>query len=1166
MSRQETIKTYLHAACAPETPEAKFFIQEGAFWLETEKGEHFIDHTEFKEVAFFNALLQCDETTRANLLDIHSLTITIDSRGCYTVSSHPRLRGGGACTSAPAKSGAGHDIATLQVQLASRLASNRSRAAEELARLSAISDIGNEKKILLLETPGLIILLVRLLRDTHAEVRRSITLILMNLATVNYCKIPLGRTRGLLAGLVHLFQDVDVEVRRNASRCLRSLALYYTKVVEVNFVLERKIHDENRALISCTPGAVGGLIRLLADVDARVQDNAARTLGHLACNSREYNALAGYREQILAGMIPLIHHPDLETKKSVVIALGFVAVEDVQASTAIGKEAALITQVVRFLHEPNQDMKRVSAGFISALTKNISNLVLIGGERGAIQGLVLLMGSDDKEARESAVEGLANLAANRDLQFVIRSEGDALTYLVRLLEDGDKTIRGHAVCTLERIANSVEDKVCIGRAGAVPGLVKLIGESDEKQLIAIDVLEKLTMVPENQIILGQLTDVIPALHRLLIMRYDEKIHTAAAIVLRNLFQHDTNKKRLREHPLFVSTLFSILKIGQDLVFYESRDDAGLKIFAVEVLLELPEERVSAVKLSDLYCIDGLIKLARHTNQALSRATLSCLLRLTKDNIDNQTVLSREPELITSLVEIVNRHSELEVRQNACWVLHYIVRSNRNNEDIAKMSGGVVIASCISWLKDGNTIIASRGAIILANLAGKEKNKSLIRVAPGRALTSLVESLASEDAQLRVNALSALLNMTRGYADAQKEVGRISAAIPTLLRLLRDSHVEIKKRAVGILEALANTPDNQISISRHSEAIPSLLQLLSEGDAIVKQYAVGALQNLAKRAENLELFSREAGFIQVLLRLKGDSNAETKKSVAGLLESLFDHFLKLAKKHEASHRYPLAVDAYIEATVIKNVVCAETSALYISKARAVLALFEGLSIGKVTTVECKLAEDSHRQLEQCLSLDRRKDAQITPLLAECTSYIKRFRLELDQRAAQVAIAERAAAKERAWHEALRNLKTRWTSASESSEVLLERYNQLIAEKPTAMEGYLERGAFCWAMSSKVADVEQRKALLQKSKADFERLLRDSPTNREVISLLQQTDQDLRSIMGASSGPAVSRGAERPPAATLTGALSDAQRKRLEEIKATMASKKEAERDGLAYGRR
>ncbi|KAJ4954746.1 hypothetical protein NE237_011529 [Protea cynaroides] len=133
-----------------------------------------------------------------------------------------------------------------------------------------------------------------------------------------------------------------------------------------------------------------------------------------------------------------------------------------------------VEKLVDDLKSQSSEVQTTAAADLRLLAKHNTGNRMIIAQCGAIEPLIPLLYSAEKQTQEHAVTALLNLSINEDNKTLI-AEARAIEPLIHVLKSGNAGAKENAAATLFSLSVLEECKVEIGRSNAVKGLVDLLG-------------------------------------------------------------------------------------------------------------------------------------------------------------------------------------------------------------------------------------------------------------------------------------------------------------------------------------------------------------------------------------------------------------------------------------------------------------------------------------------------------------------------------------------------------------------------------------------------------------------------------------------------------------------------------------------------------------------
>ncbi|KAK3234272.1 hypothetical protein CYMTET_55466 [Cymbomonas tetramitiformis] len=398
-----------------------------------------------------------------------------------------------------------------------------------------------------------------------------------------------------------------------------------------------------------------------------------------------------------------------------------------------------------------------------------------------------------------------------------------------------------AELTVDRKNETIRTR--LAEAGAIPGLVRLLGSSDgHAGDFATQALFHLARSKANRELI-RLAGGIEPLSGLLSSGPASKVLEPALLALINLSNNCApNREAMCTKGKAVQRLSRLLgsgKLNDKLL--------GYAVMLVERLIVTKDSW--AVRLKDVLREAGGIHV---------------FAQLLADS-----VASPESSLVQNLVS----------------VLASVVNNHTENREVVREA--YAIPMLVQVLQAGPALPAVESATAaLASLAtGSTGNKKAIPQAGG--IPQLVRLLSSgEDHAVTKNAVVALMVLTYSHPENRERVRR-AGAVPLLVGLLQAGPGKlITEKATWTLSNLAQANQENQDAIREAGAIPVLVKLLESGDegSIVKS-AASAIASLCADNDSNREEAQEAGAVAPLLRLASQEELPAAKNAERALKAV-----------------------------------------------------------------------------------------------------------------------------------------------------------------------------------------------------------------------------------------------------------------------------------------
>ena len=165
----------------------------------------------------------------------------------------------------------------------------------------------------------------------------------------------------------------------------------------------------------------------------------------------------------------------------------------------IGETTGAIPELVARLANPDLYIVQAAAAALASLTHDPNNRTLIG-QTTAIEYLVELLKSPDKEVQNAVARTLGNLAVKNENKAKIIAIDAVFPNLVARLNSPHAEVQEAAALALSNLIDATNQAKIGKTTGAIPNLVSLLGEDNPivVQAAAAEALEKLAGDASNQ--------------------------------------------------------------------------------------------------------------------------------------------------------------------------------------------------------------------------------------------------------------------------------------------------------------------------------------------------------------------------------------------------------------------------------------------------------------------------------------------------------------------------------------------------------------------------------------------------------------------------------------------------------------------------------------------
>ena len=705
-------------------------------------------------------------------------------------------------------------------------------------------------------------------------------------------------------------------------------------------------NPDNQVAIAAAGGVPLLVDRLLPDA---VSDTAVKTTSAQKRSTRQWAFAAASLATPLSGGIAsgALGVETAEVLREMANAVWAIADSNNDNQLAVAK-AGGIPRLIGLLKQCLPSLDRDVAGALWSLAADSTNQVAIAND-GGIPPLVTLLKHGKREAQETAagaVHALAKTPANRDqianedaipllvqlfdggTETTIVEAGGALQQLaignyehqmtiatktVNLLSVGAPIVQEHVAELIRNLAQDVENRSALAKAGAVPELVKQLECGSPKAMgMAASGLALIALksAEYRATVQTELVKLLASTNEGVRQRASEALRDMAAGEQANRAQR--HRRRSRENdsagngPEQTRGLVNLLKDGlrdgrveaQEyalLSLASSGDAASREIIVVEKGIKPLIQSLLGGKLSA-------------TAQEHCATVLSGLAPIGENAYQIKDVGGIAP-----LVELLST-GNMEAKEQAAVTLAQIARSAGAANDVAEAGG---VKALVEWLvdpalgppgvaaralsdialdnPDTQSHVAEEGAI--APLVGMVNAWSTIigRATIGtgtagdachRGSSEYVSSKVVAGLKLAVVSAGTLATLAKENPLNQLAVAEEGGIAP-LLALLQDSAQESWENPAHALWHLAADEDNKNIIPKAGGIAP-LVKLLTAGNAITKQHAAAALESLARSHNENGIALFKAGAIEPLVNLLGSDLTDTQNFAVGALLHIGAH--------------------------------------------------------------------------------------------------------------------------------------------------------------------------------------------------------------------------------------------------------------------------------------
>ncbi|PKU69108.1 U-box domain-containing protein 3 [Dendrobium catenatum] len=200
-----------------------------------------------------------------------------------------------------------------------------------------------------------------------------------------------------------------------------------------------------------------------------------------------------------------------------------------------------------------------------------------------------------------------------------------------------------------------------------------------------------------------------------------------------------------------------------------------------------------------------------------------------------------PAIIQPLVAMLQSADHVSRESALLALLNMAVRNERNKEKLVS-SGTVPLL--VEMLGSDNTLKEMATAAILT-LSASKSNKSTI--AASGATPLLVNILISGSIQGRVDAVTALYNLSDCHENGTDDLFLSAEAVIPLLTLLKDSkkYSKFAAKTTALLSILSESEEGRCAISEVQGGILTIVETVEEGSLLSTEHAVRILLSLCR---------------------------------------------------------------------------------------------------------------------------------------------------------------------------------------------------------------------------------------------------------------------------------------------------------------------------------
>ncbi|KAG6547854.1 hypothetical protein Mapa_010673 [Marchantia paleacea] len=319
--------------------------------------------------------------------------------------------------------------------------------------------------------PGALKGLVRLLnKDVNPQTRCSAAWTLVHLAeaTETKVKVIIAKIPGALEGLVSLF---EIESEHN-HRDMQQQATWAWRNLSAAWALGSLADaEENKSMVAACPGALKGLVGLLANPkhgSLHLQSRAAWALANIAAGAANQELVAAF-PGALEGLVGLLQKDvNPYTQSNALRAIAHI-VEAKNNRVLLAKFPGALENLVGLLSQDVSSYTQNNAArALATMATAGENQITIAKFPGALEGFVRLLSKEESPAvQTNAAWALANLAEESMNKIGIALFPEAIERLLRLLEDDiDPSVQAVAARTLTQIDSRTNNRLILGSAEA----------------------------------------------------------------------------------------------------------------------------------------------------------------------------------------------------------------------------------------------------------------------------------------------------------------------------------------------------------------------------------------------------------------------------------------------------------------------------------------------------------------------------------------------------------------------------------------------------------------------------------------------------------------------------------------------------------------------------
>ncbi|XP_076922416.1 U-box domain-containing protein 45-like [Bidens hawaiensis] len=263
-----------------------------------------------------------------------------------------------------------------------------------------------------------------------------------------------------------------------------------------------------------------------------------------------------------------------------------------------------------------------------------------------------------------------------------------------------------------------------------------------------------------------------------------------------------------------------------------------------------------------------------------------LIRNHSSSSDNIRAKFGEPGVIQPLVLMLCSRNHDARQASLLAVLNLASRNQRNKERIVTCGAIPPLVDLLN--SHNNTTLRELATAAILTLSTAQSNKQTI-INSG-VIPLLVQILSCGTVQGRVDAVTALYNLTTSNSKQQPNVTPDAKAIPPLVNLLKECKKSSKfaEKTTFLMKIVLETEEGRSAIAKTVDGILTLVETVEDGSLISTEHAVSSLLTLCLscRSKYRELILNQ-GAIPGLLRLTAYGTDQSQDMARTLLDLLRD---------------------------------------------------------------------------------------------------------------------------------------------------------------------------------------------------------------------------------------------------------------------------------------